>query len=370
MRILVAQKSDIDFGPFQPHKGTLWRPARKDFAPHYALPRRVHEALEAVARADQDLAGFDGDDALAHRMLREALSRNAYGTASIEGNPLTLQEVESLLAVSPTPDRVTEPDEREILNHAALLRRLDEVPVPRTCDEVCALHAQLFEGVLEERGTFKRRPNFIGRRHTREVVYVATPPELVEQELRAALDWLHDAPEHPLVRAIVFFHEFQSIHPFADGNGRLGRALTTLVLWHAGYRGVRYAFIDYAFNEDRDAYYEKLDEARARDWDLTPWVEYMAGILERTFRAAVQRFLFHDGLPEDLNDRQARVAQWLARLDHEKPGRRVKFNDVHAAFPHVARRTIQFDLARLVERGVFSREGERKGTTYGFAQSA
>jgi Fic family protein len=363
----VAHIHDIDFGPFRTTDRTIWRLRAPSFAPKYRLTRRVHDALDAVARADQDLQRFTADDALAYRMMREALTRNAYGTASIEGNPLTLQDVESLLAASPTPDRVAMPDEREILNYAAFVRRLDATPVPRTTADVLALHATLFEGVIEGRGQLKARPNFIGRRETREVIYVATPPEHVEAELDAALAWLHEAEEHPLVKAIVFFHEFQSIHPFADGNGRLGRALTTLLLWQAGYRGVRYAFVDFAFNEDRDAYYARLDDARRGEWDLTPWLEYMALVLRRTFEGAVQRFLFRDGLPENLNERQARVAEWFARIDQENRGRRVKFNDVHAAFPQVPRRTLQLDLATLSERGVLHREGERKGTTYAFA---
>ena len=254
--------TDIHFGPFRPTPATIWRPLTEGFAPRYAVPLRTHEDVEAVARADQDLARFEVSDGEAHRILRDALTRNAYGTASIEGNPLTLAEVESLLAVGPTPERALVPDEQEILAYAALVRDLDRVPVPRTTAEVAALHARLFAGIVPDAGRFKARPNFIGRRGTREVVYVATPPDRVEAELQAALDWLHAAPEHALVRAVVFFHEFQSIHPFTDGNGRLGRALTTIFLWHAGYRGVRYAHVDYAFNEDRETYYAKLDEAR------------------------------------------------------------------------------------------------------------
>lgn len=359
-------KNRVDFGSYRATPATLWRPTRRRFQPTYKVPREVVEGLRAIERADQDLRRFEADAGTAHRLLRDALTRNAYGTASIEGNPLTLAEVDSLLAQGPTPNRAVVPDEREILNYAGFIRRLDETPFPASADEVRRLHARLFEGVLPHPGRFKRRPNFIGQRATREVVYVPTMPERVARELEEVLAWARDADEHPLVRAAVFFHEFQSIHPFDDGNGRLGRALTTLFLWQAGYPGVRYALVDYAFNQDRETYYEMLDEPRRGGWDYSPWVAYMVRVLRESFDAAVERFLFRGAMPAGLNERQARVAEWLARLDRGNRGRRVKFNDVHAGFPEIPHRTLTADLRRLVDAGVLQKQGERKATTYRF----
>lgn len=357
----------VEFGSFVTTPTTLWRKPTKGFAPSYRVTRAAHAALRGVERADKELETRHADEALSRRLLDEALSRNAYGTASIEGNPLTLTDVESLLAAAPAASAVDAPDEREILNYAAFVRALDATPAPRTTADLRRLHKDLFAGVLKETGRFKTRPNFVGRRATREVVFVPTMPGDVERELDAALQWLHEADEHPLVRACVFFHEFQSIHPFADGNGRLGRALTTLLLWHEGYRGVRYAPIDHALHEDKERYYAKLDEARVGGWDLTPWIGYMAEILRVSFDSAVQRFLFREELPVTLKERQVRIAEWFARLDRGTRGRRVKLNDIHAAFAHVPRRTLQLDLATLADARVITAEGERKGRTYRFA---
>jgi Fic family protein len=335
------------------------------FRPHYRVDAEVQERLRRIERLDHDLARLQAGEE-GHAMLRAALSYNAYGTASIEGNPLTLDEVESVLARGPTPEAMRTPDEREILNWAAFMERLGDQPLPRRVAEVEAMHGSLFQGVMTRAGglgRLKDRPNHIGRRDG-TVVYVPTPPERAARELQAALDWYHAAPDPPLVKAWLFHLEFEAIHPFLDGNGRLGRALMTLMLHHAGYPGVRHALVDYSINADREAYYGALQEGQRDPADLTPWVRYLSGVFEAAYSDAVARLTV--GRDARLNPRQAILAAWLLRVC--RSGRRVAFADVHAAFPQVNRRTLQEDLRRLVGAGLLDLQGERRGATYGLAR--
>jgi Fic family protein len=262
---------------------------------------------------------------------------------------------------------VDRPEEREILNYVAWNRGMDAWGMPASPEDVLALHRTLFTGVLRDAGEFKDTWNFIGRRPEFEVTFIPAAPERVRPELENALQWLGNADEHPLIRVMVFFHEVQSIHPFRDGNGRTGRALTTLTLHRFGYAGVKYALVDYAFNADRPPYYEHLALVERNDFDYTPWIRYMARVLRDAFEGAVHRFLFRDKLPSGLADRQVDVAEWFARHHRENPRRRVKFNDVHHAFPHVPDRTLKRDLARLRDAGVIEMQGERKAASYRLA---
>lgn len=338
------------------------RAPSEDFRPRYSLDAELHERLRRIERLDHDLALLQAGDE-AHAMLRAALSYNAYGTASIEGSPLTLDEVESVLARGPTPDAMRTPDEREILNWAAFMENLRDQAVPRSVEDLEAMHARLFQGVLTRArglGRLKDRPNYVGRRDG-TVIYVPTPPERAARELQAALDWYHAAPDPPLVKAWLFHVEFEAIHPFLDGNGRLGRALMTLMLHHAGYPGVRHALVDYSINADREAYYGALQDAQREPADLTPWLRYLSGVFEAAYSDAVARLTV--GRDADLNPRQAQLAAWLLRVC--RGGRRVAFGDVHAAFPQVNRRTLQEDLRRLVGAGFLDLQGVRRGATYG-----
>lgn len=354
---------------YRVNRDTIERPATGCWPPAYRIGPEHFDDLRAIERLDQDLGRLAIDDATRRRLLRDALARNAYGTASIEGNPLTLEEVESLLARGLTPNQVREPEEREILRHAELLQQIDELAPPRSVADVNRLHLLYFDGILERSGRLKTRPNFIGTRPARVVVYLPTAPRATPHELQALLHWTHGAPEHPLVKASLFFHEFQSIHPYPDGNGRLGRLLTTQLLYHWGYRGVRYALLDYAANQDRDAYYAALNEGRRHEWDRTPWLTYHLRLIRTAYETTSHRLLLLDRLPATLNERQFRVAEWFARLTREHPRLEVKFNDVHAAFPVLPRRTLTYDLGVLVGAGVLARTGERKATRYRFGLS-
>lgn len=352
------------FGPYRVTADTVKRPPILRFKPRYRVPAAVHDNVRRVERADQELRQMVLAPIEARRLLEDALTRNAYGTASIEGNPLSLEDVQSLLAQGPTPESLAKPEEREILNYAAFIDDLPSRKPPTTVKDVLALHAGLFRGVLPDAGRLKQRQNFIATRPTLKVTYIPAAPHRVVPELQNALDWLHNADENPLIRAIVFFHEFESIHPFRDGNGRAGRALTTQILHHFGYPGVRYALVDFEFNKDREPYYENLSLVERNGFDYSTWIAYMADVLRRTFEGAVERFRFRQAMPTALNGRQRDLASWFWRLNSGARERRVKFHDVHAAHPTIPERTLKRDLATLRDAGILESEGERKATTY------
>ncbi|MHB8633554.1 MAG: Fic family protein [Thermoplasmatota archaeon] len=247
-----------------------------------------------------------------------------------------------------------------------MLEHLADIPFPATVGNLLALHRRLFTGVLGAPGTLKVKPNFIGNRRDRTVVFVPTPPERVKTELEDLVEWHRESPEHPAVKAALFFHEFQSIHPFPDGNGRLGRALATLSLWHDGYTGVRYALVDYAINNDRQSYYDALQEARQAQ-DLTVWLDFFLPLVAHAFQDAVRHILFAESLPKNVGDRPVRVAEVAARMDRGNRGRRFKLADLHAALPQIPIRTLQMDLRRLVDAGILERQGQRKAATYRLA---
>lgn len=333
------------------------------FEPKLRQDRTLVERLRRIERLDQDLHRYEATVEGYDRLLRRSLARNAFGTASIEGNPLSLAEVESLLAAAPSAVDV-QPDEREILNWKAFMEDLD-VPFPTEVDQVLALHALLFEGVLKERGQLKRRQNYVVQPSTQTVHFVPSAPKTTRGELQALLTWVQRSPHPPLVRAALFFHEFQGIHPFSDGNGRIGRALFTWLLHSEGYRGIRYAPVDYAFNADRASYYENLAIVERNGYDYTPWVEYLAWILERSYEDSTRRFHILEDHPR-LPERQQALLEWFIRV--QGPTRRaLKLADAHAAFPHVPRRSLQRDLAGLHHRGILMRTGTKRGATYRLA---
>lgn len=330
------------------------------FQPRFKDSQKLQSLLRSIERLDQDLGHYEATSEARERLLRASLARNAFGTASIEGNPLTMQDVETLLEVN--PQGKVEPDEREILNWRSYMQQLDVVGWPATAAGVNALHKRLFAGVMRDAGRPKTQQNYVGREDGM-VIFVPSPPDAAPGELAALLTWTLKAPLHPLIRASIFFHEFQGIHPYRDGNGRLGRALFTSFLHAEGYRGIRYAPVDYAFNADREPYYEGLAEVEHNGYDYTPWIHYLLGVMQHAYQDALRTFQVRQANPS-LPERQAAIVEHFVRLQSWNANRRVKFNDMHNAFPHVPRRSLQRDLAKLVEVGILQSAGELKARTY------
>lgn len=364
-------KESVEFGGFRQTRETTRRPDMDAFAPAYATTETMHEAMRAIERADHDLARLAPTrGGILHRIRQEALARNAFATASIEGNPLSLSDVESLLLRNPSPASTNDKDELEILNYATFMASPEAAHAPEDADDVLLVHEALFRGVFPDAGEWKKKPNFIGRRRDRTVIYVPTRPERVKRELGNAITWLHEAREHhPLLRALLFHHEFESIHPFRDGNGRTGRALTPMILHEFGYKASGFAQIDYAIYASRDRYYQELAKVERGGFkDHTAWLEYMLGLARAAYQQAVEAALFHRALPPELTDRQRGIAEWFATLRAEDATKRVKFNDVHHAFPEIAERTLKRDLTALRDGGVLEVKGELKATTYRLAE--
>lgn len=340
-------------------KGTGYRNP-KGFQPRFKDSQRLQSLIRRIERLDQDLRHYEATSEARDRLLRASLARNAFGTASIEGNPLTLQDIESLLTAN--PQGKVEPEEREILNWRSYMEHLDDVDWPTTVDAVNAIHKRLFSGVMRDAGRLKAQQNYVGS-DDGEVIFIPSPPDSTAAELASLLDWTLKAALHPLIRVSIFFHEFQGIHPYRDGNGRLGRALFTCFLHVEDYRGIRYAPVDYAFNADRKPYYEGLAEVEHNGYDYTPWIHYLLGVMEHAYQDALRMFQVRQANP-NMPERQAAIVEHFVGLQSWNARRRVKFNDVHQAFPHVPRRSLQRDLAKLVAADVLKSEGERRATTY------
>ncbi len=214
---------------------------------------------------------------------RDTLVRLAHYSTRIEGNPLTLPEVEALAAGKDLA--VEERTKLEVLNYFAALRWIWK-SAPWLPDErsLLKLHKMLTQGILPagEAGAYKSRPNAVfanGR-----VIYKPPPPEAASILTGALLDWVSSAgaaEEHAIIVAGVAHHRLVSIHPFMDGNGRIARALGSWLLYRKDFDTHHIFALDEFFEQDRNRYYAEIQKVRDNHDDLTSWLEYSSeGILQ------------------------------------------------------------------------------------------
>ncbi|UCG42537.1 MAG: Fic family protein [candidate division WOR-3 bacterium] len=214
------------------------------------------------------------------RLQQDARARNAHSSTAIEGNPLTQEQVRELAAGRDVP-AVADRARREVLNYFAALRHIETHGGKRrlTHRDVSRLHLIAARGVMDqgEAGEYRRVQVWVGP-------HKPPPPGRVEELMSDLLDWWNGPARDwpPVVSSAVVHHRFEEIHPFGDGNGRVGRLLALWELYRRGFDTHHIFSVDEYFWEDRARYYQALREVEQRSGDLTGWLEYCAEGLRQT----------------------------------------------------------------------------------------
>ena len=286
------------------------------FRPAFTLtPEHVATSFR-LARLDGAFERFEVHPTWLHSLRRDAYIRNAHSSVSIEGNPLDLDQARRVADASdrgaPAPKSA---DEREIVQHLEFFRRLESPPTDARrallTREIAQTHADLLSGVVEDslvgrlRGVAFAKFVYFGKNE-------GTPPLRVEAELDALRNWYENEGQllPPPVRIAIWFHEFESIHPFLDGNGRVGRALTHRLLVSDGFPYSLIVALDAPFNANRSGYYHALEAGRN---DLTPWVDYFLRCLEGAYDDAWKILRRLGVVPEGFKGAQRAVLQHIIR---------------------------------------------------------
>jgi Fic family protein len=275
------------------------------------LSRETTRSLSAADRALGRLAGAGRLLANPHLLVQPYLTAEALASSRIEGTQASLSEVfEAAVDGEDSPRN----DVREVQNSIAAfelgVRRLGELPLSlRLLREV---HARLLRGVRGEEkspGEFRTSQNWIGPpgRPLAEARFV--PPRAVPEMTQALADWerfLHERDGNlpPLVACALIHYQFETIHPFLDGNGRLGRLAAILYLMDIGELPQPLLSLSPWFERDRDSYYERLQAVRERG-EMQQWLQYFLDGVAQQAKDAVAR-------AELLTDLQSRYRTALA----------------------------------------------------------
>jgi Fic family protein len=142
-------------------------------------------------------------------------------------------------------------------------------------------------GADRQPGTIRSSQNWVGGTRPGNAHFVPPPPEVVPDALAALDTWIHaDDPLPPLIRAGLAHVQFETIHPFLDGNGRIGRLLVTLLAEHWGLLDSPLLYLSLAFKKRRDEYYRSLDAVRT-DGDWERWTEFFLDCIRESADDAV-----------------------------------------------------------------------------------
>jgi Fic family protein len=288
---------------------------------HFTWDNRL---VGILSKADQALGRLEGlgrklpDPSLLVRMF---LRREAELSSRIEQ---TYARVQTMLLFDHLPDVAQKvPAVREVTNNFRVLESAFQVKQPVSLSLIRRMHEMLFEGIDAPRlapGNFRRIQNWIGHTHRIEDArYIPPPPQEVERCMRGLVEYIRTADDLPtLVRCAMAHYQFEAIHPFADGNGRIGRAIVLLMLKLEKALPVPLLNPSAQLEQNRREYYDLLlNVTRRGEWK--PWIEFFASSVAQEAEDACHRLTELDALRDGYRAQfgTARTSALLMRLIDE-----------------------------------------------------
>lgn len=305
-------------------------------------------------------------------LRKSVLVTSAGASTRIEGAKLTDQEVEQImkgLALSKFADR----DSQEVQGYLGTLQNIFDSFASLTLKEstITFLHKELLKYSTKDdihRGEYKKKENTVGvlgpGGTVVKIMFETTPAFLTAKEMQELIDWTTVAFEkkrfHPLLIIANFIVEFLKIHPFEDGNGRLSRVLTNLLLLRSGYLFVQYISHEQIIEKRKDEYYLSLRKSqetfKTKDETISPWLNFFTSVVEEQATKAVS-LIDSEKDEVHLSPKQVKVWKYLTTVHESGPSEIVSETGVSLG-------TVRQALERLVELGKIKRIGRGRGTRY------
>lgn len=260
------------------------------------IVRHIAEISELVGRY-----AVGGNTPLTPRLRRSNRLRTIQASLAIENNSLTLEQVTAVLngkRVLGSPREI-----QEVRNAFLAYERLENWE-PAERRDLLAAHEVIMAGLVDRPGAF--RSGAVGVFRGKRVVHMAPSARRVGILMDDLLEWLKNTDEHPLVASSLFHYELEFIHPFADGNGRMGRLWQTLILskWKPL---MAYLPVETVIHDRQEQYYRALAQAD-RAGDATPFAEFILDSL----RVALEEAIRSDQVTDQVSDQVAGMLAVLA----------------------------------------------------------
>ncbi|MCL4419064.1 Fic family protein [Patescibacteria group bacterium] len=313
----------------------------------------------------------------------EAVVRTVHFGTHIEGNELDLNQAENVIMGKDVAGR--ERDIQEVINYRKVAEYIGDLGESskvgasagkgKIVDEdlIKYLHRLTLRKILsqENTGVYRKtqvvvKNSYTGKVSFRPPLSIAVPFQI--KELIAFIESPSEKDIHPVLKSAIVHYELVRIHPFLDGNGRVARALSTLILFLEGYDIRKFFSLEEYFDHNSQEYYDALQSVEKNDGDLTHWLEYftqglsieLSRIKEKVERISIDAKLKEKlgGKPILLTDRQIKIIEYVQKTGH------LQNKAFEQLFPMVSEDTILNELKGLMKAGIIRKQGKTKAAKY------
>lgn len=300
------------------------------------------------------------------QLIEIAKIQSTESSNKIEGIVTTSTRIKQLMKDKTTPRNR---DEEEILGYRNVLNIIHESfeYIPITPNYILQLHHELYKTTAKTiGGKFKNTQNYISAKYPdghEEILFTPLPPLETPEALRNLCDEFNKCIGNDSVEALLliptFISDFVCIHPFSDGNGRMSRLLTTLLLYRLGYYVGKYISIEKLIEKNKDAYYDALSQVdkgwHENDNNPTPFIKYMLRILLIAYREFEERMSLVETKQSSYDYVKNTINSILGKFSK---------TELLERCPSIAKSTLEAALKKLVDDGFIKKSGQGKSTFY------
>lgn len=279
------------------------------------------------------------------KLRKENRIKTIHSSLSIEGNTLTEEQITALIENK----RIIGPekDVNEVLNAIKVYNKLKSFD-PKYSKSFLKAHEILMEGLVSDNGKYRNKG--VGIMAGDRIAHMAPPAENVPHLMNDLFEYLKTSKEISLIKSCVFHYEMEFIHPFIDGNGRMGRLWQTLILMKE-YPVFEFIPFENIIHKSQSDYYHALSQSD-KSGSSTPFIEYMLNVVNDSLHTML--------------DFKSRVMSTEDRLAYFSEICDAEFSrkDYMSVFKEISSATASRDLKQGVELGLFVKEGDKTKTIY------
>jgi Fic family protein len=337
------------------------------------LPASIAKQLSQIDQLKgQWVGGARLSPQLLGRLKRSVLVTSTGASTRIEGSKLSDAEIEKLIRGLST-QKLVDRDSQEVTGYYELLQLIfdDYSNIKFSENMILELHARLLkysDKDVRHRGAYKTLENDVQMKDATgkviSVLFQTTPAYLTPKQTGELIEWTQaafkDDRHHPLLIVANFIIEFLKIHPFLDGNGRLSRTLTNLLLLQTGFAYMPYVSLEKLIEDNKSEYYVALRASQTtfgtRKETVEPWITYFLSVCKQQAEQAIA-LLSGENLERTLSPNQLLVWQYIQSVDE------ATIRDTALA-TDVARPTVRQAFDRLLELKLIERFGLGRSTRY------
>lgn len=320
--------------------------------PKYFLTPKIAQLLQSIEASKQVIDSVDIPIEIATNIRRQSTLRSSLYSARIEGNTLTLNDI----SAGPSKDQ----KKVEIFNILKALNQIEDRGFKDlTLKEILNYHSITMANLIDiqNRGLTRQETNAIFNSGG-IAIYLPPRPSQVTPLLNKLVTYINSPKEAFIpIKAIIAHYVFEKIHPFMDGNGRVGRLLLQAILKKHAYDMKGLLSLEEYLDNNRSHYYQSLEDSEK---DITDYIEFMLEAIATT-AAEAKTLVLEKRTVEAADYLLPRRAEILNIIKDQKL---VNFDTLHRRFMGVNQRTLRFDIKKLVDAGLVRKLGTTNGVYY------